>query len=83
MRPHFRARNCLYVLGRYKEAKEEFLLVLEAAEILCPTHFRALKLLGSALFGVGEYRAVVKALEEGILMKPDYVDAHYDCRCFV
>ena len=29
-----------------EEAKEEFLLVLEAAEILCPTHFKALKLLG-------------------------------------
>ncbi|KAE9617592.1 hypothetical protein Lal_00034563 [Lupinus albus] len=116
VRPHFRAGNCLYALERYKEAKEEFLLALEAAEaggnqwayllpqmyvnlgialegegmvlsaceyyreaaILCPTHFRALKLLGSALFGVGEYRAAVKALEEAIFMKPDYADAHCD-----
>ncbi|XP_031268971.1 uncharacterized TPR repeat-containing protein At1g05150-like [Pistacia vera] len=116
VRPHFRAGNCLYVLGRYREAKEEFLLALEAAEsggnqwayllpqiyvnlgialegegmvlsaceyyreaaILCPTHFRALKLLGSALFGVGEYKAAVKALEEAIFMKPDYADAHCD-----
>lgn len=116
VRPHFRAGNCLYVLCRYKEAKEEFFLALEAAEaggnqwsyllpqiyvnlgialegegmvlsaceyyreaaILCPTHFRALKLLGSALFGVGEYRAAVKALEEAIFMKPDYADAHCD-----
>ncbi|XVE56120.1 hypothetical protein DITRI_Ditri03aG0212100 [Diplodiscus trichospermus] len=116
VRPHFRAGNCLYVLGKYKEAKEEFLLALESAEaggnqwgyllpqiyvnlgialegegmvlsaceyyreaaILCPTHFRALKLLGSALFGVGEYRAAVKALEEAIFMKPDYADAHCD-----
>lgn len=116
VRPHFRAGNCYYVLGRYKEAKEEFLLALEAAEaggnqwayllpqiyvnlgislegegmvlsaceyyreaaILCPTHFRALKLLGSALFGVGEYKAAVKALEEAIFMKPDYADAHCD-----
>ncbi|GAU30690.1 hypothetical protein TSUD_39140 [Trifolium subterraneum] len=116
VRPHFRAGNCYYVLGRYKEAKEEFLLALESAEaggnqwayllpqiyvnlgislegegmvlsaceyyreaaILCPTHFRALKLLGSALFGVGEYRAAVKALEEAIFMKPDYADAHCD-----
>ncbi|KAF5740820.1 hypothetical protein HS088_TW11G00900 [Tripterygium wilfordii] len=116
VRPHFRAGNCFYVLGRYKEAKEEFLLALESAEaggtqwayllpqiyvnlgialegegmvlsaceyyreaaILCPTHFRALKLLGSALFGVGEYRAAVKALEEAIFMKPDYADAHCD-----
>ncbi|XP_004497804.1 uncharacterized TPR repeat-containing protein At1g05150-like [Cicer arietinum] len=116
VRPHFRTGNCFYVLGRYKEAKEEFLLALESAEsggnqwayllpqifvnlgislegegmvlsaceyyreaaILCPTHFRALKLLGSALFGVGEYRAAVKALEEAIFMKPDYADAHCD-----
>ncbi|EEF52668.1 uncharacterized TPR repeat-containing protein At1g05150 [Ricinus communis] len=116
VRPHFRAGNCLYVLGRFKEAKEEFLLALEAAEaggnqwayllpqiyvnlgialegegmvlsaceyyreaaILCPTHYRALKLLGSALFGVGEYMAAVKALEEAIFMKPDYADAHCD-----
>ena len=116
VRPHFRAGNCHYVLGNHKEAKEEFLLALEAAEnggnqwgyllpqiyvnlgialdgegmvlsaceyyreaaILCPTHFRALKLLGSALFGVGEYRAAVKALEEAIFMKPDYADAHCD-----
>ncbi|KAL4279170.1 hypothetical protein GQ457_03G038400 [Hibiscus cannabinus] len=116
VRPHFRAGNCLYVLGKYKEAKEEFQLALESAEaggnqwahllpqiyvnlgialegegmvlsaceyyreaaILCPTHYRALKLLGSALFGVGEYRAAVKALEEAIFMKPDYADAHCD-----
>ncbi|KAL3840258.1 hypothetical protein ACJIZ3_024849 [Penstemon smallii] len=115
-KPHFRAGNCLYVLGRHTEAKEEFLLALEAAEsggnqfayqlpqihvnlgitfegegmvlsacehyreaaILCPTHFRALKLLGSALFGVGEYKAAVKALEEAIYMKNDYADAHCD-----
>ncbi|XP_010469583.1 PREDICTED: uncharacterized TPR repeat-containing protein At2g32450-like [Camelina sativa] len=116
VRPHFKAGNCLYVLGKYKESKDEFLLALEAAEsggnqwayllpqiyvnlgislegegmvwnaceyyreaaILCPTHYRALKLLGSALFGVGEYRAAVKALEEAIYLKPDYADAHCD-----
>ncbi|XP_042514392.1 uncharacterized TPR repeat-containing protein At1g05150-like, partial [Macadamia integrifolia] len=116
VRPHFRAGNCLYVLGRHTEAKDEFLLALEAAEgggnqlsyllpqihvnlgislegegmvlsacehyreaaIFCPTHFRALKLLGSALFGVGEYRAAEKALEEAIFLKPDYADAHCD-----
>ncbi|CAN0872351.1 Uncharacterized TPR repeat-containing protein At2g32450 [Linum grandiflorum] len=116
VRPHFRTGNCLYVLGRFREAKEEFLLALESAEaggnqwtyllpqiyvnlgialegegmilsaceyyreaaILCPTHYRALKLLGSALFGVGEYRAAVKTLEEAIYLKPDYADAHCD-----
>ncbi|XP_047975572.1 uncharacterized TPR repeat-containing protein At1g05150-like [Salvia hispanica] len=116
VKSHFRAGNCLYVLGMHSEAKAEFLLALEAAEaggnqwayilpqihvnlgialegegmvlgacehyreaaILCPTHFRALKLLGSALFGVGEYKAAVKALEEAIYMKNDYADAHCD-----
>ncbi|CAI9284114.1 unnamed protein product [Lactuca saligna] len=48
------------------------------AAILCPTHFRALKLLGSALFGAGEYKAAVKALEEAIYLKNDYPDAHCD-----
>ncbi|CAA0813349.1 Uncharacterized TPR repeat-containing protein [Striga hermonthica] len=48
------------------------------AAILCPTHYRALKLLGSALFGVGEYKAAIKALEEAIYMKNDYADAHCD-----
>lgn len=116
VRAHFRTGNCLYVLGKERESKEEFLLALDAAEasgnewsyllpqihvnlgialegegmvisacehyreaaILCPTHFRALKLLGSALFGVGEYKAAVKALEEAIYMKHDYADAHCD-----
>ncbi|XP_008811839.1 uncharacterized TPR repeat-containing protein At1g05150-like [Phoenix dactylifera] len=116
VRAHFRAGNTLYALGRHAEAKEEFLLALEAAEaggaqsadilpqihvnlgiamegegmilgacehyreaaILCSTHFRALKLLGSALFGVGEYRAAEKALEEAVFLRPDYADAHCD-----
>ncbi|XP_058098729.1 uncharacterized TPR repeat-containing protein At2g32450-like isoform X3 [Magnolia sinica] len=116
VRPHFRAGNSLYAVGMHSEAKEEFLLALEAAEaggtqwayllpqihvnlgitlegegmvlgacehyreaaILCPTHFRALKLLGSALFGVGEYRAAEKALAEAIFLRSDYADAHCD-----
>nr|XP_010910390.1 uncharacterized TPR repeat-containing protein At1g05150 [Elaeis guineensis] len=48
------------------------------AAILCPTHYRALKLLGSALFGVGQYAPAEKALEEAVLLKPDYADAHCD-----
>lgn len=48
------------------------------AAILCPSHFRALKLLGSALFGVGEYKAAEKALEEAVFLRPDYADAHCD-----
>ncbi|KAL5985855.1 hypothetical protein ACLOJK_027844 [Asimina triloba] len=116
VRPHFRAGNSLYALGKHGEAKEEFLLALESAEagstqwayllpqihvnlgitlegegmvlsacehyreaaILCPKHFRALKLLGSALFGVSEYRAAEKALAEAIYLKSDYADAHCD-----
>ncbi|KAM0037217.1 putative tetratricopeptide-like helical domain superfamily [Helianthus debilis subsp. tardiflorus] len=116
VRPHFRAGNCYYIVGRYNEGKDEFVLALDAAEagqnqwayllpqihvnlgisleaesmvisacehyreavILCSTHFRALKLLGSALLGVGEYKAVVKALEEAIYLKNDYADAHCD-----
>lgn len=112
----FRAGNCLYELGRQGEAKEEFLLALEAsnadfrdweyllpqihlnlglvlenegmvlnacdhyreAVILCPTHFRARKRLGSALIAVGEYRAGIMALEEAVFLKEDYVDAYYD-----
>ncbi|GAB2272479.1 hypothetical protein Dimus_007303 [Dionaea muscipula] len=48
------------------------------AAILYPTHYRALKLLGSALLGVGENRAAVKALEEAIIIKSDFADAHCD-----
>ncbi|XP_042499010.1 uncharacterized TPR repeat-containing protein At2g32450-like [Macadamia integrifolia] len=48
------------------------------AAILCPTHYRALKLLGSALFGVGEYRAAEKALEEAVFLNPEFSDAHCD-----
>ncbi|MFS7916746.1 putative tetratricopeptide-like helical domain superfamily [Helianthus anomalus] len=45
------------------------------AAILCPTHFRALKLLGSALLGVGEYKA---AFQKDIDLKPGHVDALYN-----
>ncbi|KAI4320960.1 hypothetical protein MLD38_034391 [Melastoma candidum] len=31
VQPHFRAGNCLYILGRCREAKEEFLLALLSA----------------------------------------------------
>ncbi|CDP01041.1 unnamed protein product [Coffea canephora] len=48
------------------------------AVILCPTHFRALKRLGSALVAVGEYGAGVVALEEAVFLNRAYVDAFYD-----
>ncbi|KAL3514116.1 hypothetical protein ACH5RR_026833 [Cinchona calisaya] len=112
----FRAGNCLYELGMYREAKEEFfeaLIIAEADEknwaylvpqihinlgillegegmvfnacdhyreacIFCPTHFRALKRLGSGLIALGEYKAGVLALEEAVFLKKDYADAHCD-----
>lgn len=48
------------------------------AAILNPRHYRALKLLGSALYGLGEYRAAQKCLEEALLLNPEYADAHCD-----
>lgn len=48
------------------------------AAIREPKHYRALKLLGSALYGVGEYRAAEKALMEAIFLKSDFADAHCD-----
>lgn len=48
------------------------------AAIREPKHYRALKLLGSALYGIGEYRAAEKALMEAIFLKSEYADAHCD-----
>ncbi|KAH7286126.1 hypothetical protein KP509_33G059500 [Ceratopteris richardii] len=48
------------------------------AAIRDPKNFKALKLLGGALYGVGEYRAAEKALMEAIFLKNDYADAHCD-----
>ncbi|KAJ7209968.1 hypothetical protein O6H91_Y479700 [Diphasiastrum complanatum] len=116
VRPHFRAGNALYSMGKYAEARNAFEHALDAERsssprfasllpqihinlgvtmeadgmLLCacdhyrhaaalnPAHSRALKLLGSALLGVGDYDAAVKALTDAITMKPDYADAHCD-----
>ncbi|KAE8680392.1 ATP binding microtubule motor family protein, putative isoform 1 [Hibiscus syriacus] len=86
VRPHFRAGNCLYVLGKCNEAKDEFLLALESAEAggnqwgyLLPQIYVNL---GIALEGEGMVlsacEAAAKALEEAIFIKPDYADAHCD-----
>ncbi|GBG61482.1 hypothetical protein CBR_g21825 [Chara braunii] len=48
------------------------------AAILNTQHFRALKLLGSALFGVGELDKAEQALEHAIYLRPSYADAHCD-----
>ncbi|XP_073003521.1 uncharacterized TPR repeat-containing protein At2g32450-like [Typha latifolia] len=60
--------------GLLINASEQYL----EATLLCPTHYRALKLLGSALFGIGEYDKAQKALEEAVLLKTEYADAHCD-----
>ncbi|KAJ7553679.1 hypothetical protein O6H91_06G108300 [Diphasiastrum complanatum] len=68
-------------LGIAKEGEGMLLGACEhyrEAAILNPAHYRALKLLGSALLGVGEYQAAEKALLEAIFLKPDYADAHCD-----
>lgn len=46
------------------------------AAIKEPKHYRALKLLGSALYGAGEYKAAKEALLEAISLHADYADAH-------
>lgn len=42
------------------------------AAILDPGHFRALKLLGSALFGLGEYPAAEEALRHSLYLSAEY-----------
>ncbi|KAK1314181.1 putative TPR repeat-containing protein [Acorus calamus] len=59
-----------FILGACEHYRE--------AAILSPNHYRALKLLGSALYGVGEYRAAEKALTEAVYLRPDYANAHCD-----
>lgn len=48
------------------------------AAVLSPTHYRALKLLGSALYGVGQYGPAQKVLEEVVILNPEFADAHCD-----
>lgn len=46
--------------------------------LLNPTHHKSLKLLGSALLGLGEHEAAREALGHAILLNPEYADAHCD-----
>ena len=48
------------------------------AAILNPRHYCALEVLGGALFGLGEYQAAKKCLQEALVLKTDYADAHCD-----
>ena len=51
------------------------------AAILNPSHFRALKLLGSALLGLGELQASEEALEHALHLHGDFADAQCDLGC--
>ena len=49
----------------------------EAAR-LEPGHYRARKLLGSALYALGDARAARGALADALALRPDYADARCD-----
>ncbi|KAI4345890.1 hypothetical protein L6164_012977 [Bauhinia variegata] len=79
VRPHFRAGNCLYVLGKCKEAKEEFLLALEAAEAggnqwayLLPQIYVNL---GIALEGEGMVLSACEYYREAAILYPTHFRA--------
>ena len=43
-----------------------------------PSHYRARKLLGSALYALGDLHAARAALSDALALRPDYADAHCD-----
>ena len=45
---------------------------------LNPEHFRALKLLGSALYALGDLEGAECALRDSLAINPDYSDTHSD-----
>jgi Flp pilus assembly protein TadD len=53
-------------------------VLIRAAGRLEPTHFRARKLLGSALYAIGDLEAAKNALTAALALRPDYADAHCD-----
>ncbi|GAB4816154.1 hypothetical protein N2152v2_003200 [Parachlorella kessleri] len=48
---------------------------------LNPAHFRAHKLLGSALYALGDFGGAAAALRQALKLKPDYADAYCDLGC--
>lgn len=44
-------------------------------------HFRALKLLGSALYALGDFQGAQHELQQALRLKPDYPDALCDLGC--
>ncbi|KAK9758337.1 hypothetical protein RND81_01G223800 [Saponaria officinalis] len=79
VRSHFRAGNCMYALGRYSEAKEEFELALEAAEtggnqwayLLPQIHVN----LGIALEGQGMVLSGCEHYREAAILYPTHYRA--------
>ncbi|GAB4852028.1 hypothetical protein Ancab_016221 [Ancistrocladus abbreviatus] len=79
VRPHFRAGNCLYALGKCEDAKEEFHLALEAAEtggnqwayLLPQIHVN----LGIALEGQGMVLSACEHYREAAILYPTHYRA--------
>ncbi|XP_074273373.1 putative TPR repeat-containing protein At1g05150 [Silene latifolia] len=79
VRPHFRAGNCYYAVGRFGEAKEEFQLALEAAEtggnqwayLLPQIHVN----LGIALEGEGMILSACEHYREAAILYPTHYRA--------
>ena len=53
-------------------------LTCREATVLNASHFRGFKLLGGALFAMGDAAAAKTALEEALRLHPDYPDAYCD-----
>ncbi|KAL8153914.1 hypothetical protein V2J09_011674 [Rumex salicifolius] len=79
VRPHFRAGNCLYALGKPEKAQEEFQLALEAAEnggnqwgyLLPQIHVN----LGIALEGQGMVLSACEHYREAAILYPTHYRA--------
>ncbi|KAL8166098.1 hypothetical protein V2J09_007597 [Rumex salicifolius] len=79
VRPHFRAGNCFYALGKFTESKEEFQLALEAAEtggnqwayLLPQIHVN----LGIALEGEGMVLSACEHYREAAILYPTHYRA--------
>jgi tetratricopeptide (TPR) repeat protein len=61
-----------------KEGINIFLHRCRAAVRLNPEHFRALKLLGSALYALGDLLGAEAALRDSLAINPDYSDTNSD-----
>eukprot|EP00887_Chlorella_sp_A99_P005760 scaffold1.g5760.t1 len=51
------------------------------AVTLKPDHHRAFKLMGSALYALGDFEGAKAALKSSLALRPDYADAHCDLGC--